>query len=160
MDIIIAILLVMLTEAAVEQAGGSSTERVDTSGPAPLAVASLPTQEGSVNAVVSTPEPQVRQGSSQPQQAKGTGAESAKSAMWPFVHARDSFRTDSLLDLRELNEPIAGQNGFIRLSDDRNGFVRGDGIPVRFWGVNYSLTRNQNGKEPSVTPRVSSRSAE
>jgi hypothetical protein len=144
---LIAIVLVMLTGVVQGQASGSSTERVDASGPALLAVTSLPIQEGSVNAVASAPEPQVRDGSSQPQQAKGTGAESTKIAMWPFVHARDSFRTDALLDLRELNEPIAGQHGFIRLSDDRNGFVRGDGIPVRFWGVNYSFARNQDGKE-------------
>ena len=145
--IIIAIGLVVLTGAALEQTGGSSTERVDSSGAVTLAVASLPTQEGTANAVAFTPGPQVRQASSQPQQAKGTGTESAKRAMWSFVHARDSFRTDALLDLRELNEPIAGQNGFIRLSDDRNGFVRGDGTPVRFWGVNYALLRNQDLKE-------------
>ena len=144
---IIVLLLMMLTGAALEQTGGSSTERVDASGLVPLAEANLPTQEGTVNAVAFTPEPQVRQGSSQAQQAKGTGAESAKSAMWSFVHTRDTFRTDALLDLRELNEPIAGQTGFVRLSDDRNGLVRGDGIPVRFWGVNYSFARNQGGKE-------------
>ena len=137
----------MLTGAAQGQTGGLSTEVVDASGSVPLAVASLPTEDGTVNAVAFTPEPQVRRGSSRPQQGKGTGAESANKAMWSFVHARDSFRANALLDLRELNEPIAGQNGFIRLSDDRNGFVRGDGIPMRFWGVNYSLGRNQDLKE-------------
>ena len=149
------VLLVMLTGVVQEQAGVSSAERIDASGPALLAVTSLPTQEGSVNAVVSTPEPQVRQSSSQPQQAKGTGAESAKSTTWSFVHARDSFRTDALLDLRELNEPIAGQNGFIRRSDDRNGFVRGDGVPVRFWGVNYSLAqpRREGARSFRAFPR-------
>ncbi len=39
------------------------------------------------------------------------------------------------LDLRTLNEPVAGEHGFVRLSDDSNGFVRGDGQPIRFWGV-------------------------
>ena len=34
---------------------------------------------------------------------------------------RDTFRADALLDLRGLNEPIAGQSGFIRLSADKNG---------------------------------------
>jgi hypothetical protein len=137
----------MLTGAPVEQTGGSSTERLDAFSPAPLAAVSFPTQEGTVNAAAFGPELQVRQGSSRPQQAKGTGAESAKSATWSFVHARDSFRTDALLDLRRLNEPIAGQNGFIQLSNDRNGFARGDGIPVRFWGVNYGLGRNEDLKE-------------
>src|SRR5262249_15146248 len=31
----------------------------------------------------------------------------------------------------------AGQSGFIRLSDDKKGFVLGDGAPIRFWGVNW-----------------------
>ncbi len=39
------------------------------------------------------------------------------------------------LDLRSLNEETAGQSGFVRLSEDGDGFVRGDGRPVRFWGV-------------------------
>ncbi len=39
------------------------------------------------------------------------------------------------LDLRGLNEKVAGQDGFVRLSPDGNGFVLGSGEPVRFWGV-------------------------
>lgn len=34
---------------------------------------------------------------------------------------------EGLLDLRELNEPVAGQNGFIRLSENGESYVRGDG---------------------------------
>ena len=45
------------------------------------------------------------------------------------------------------NEPIAGRSGFVRLSDDKNGFVRGDGVPLRFWGVNYSFKREISPKE-------------
>lgn len=40
-----------------------------------------------------------------------------------------------LLDLRTLNEGTAGESGLVRLSEDGNGFVLGDGRPVRFWGV-------------------------
>ena len=40
-----------------------------------------------------------------------------------------------LLDLRYLNEQTAGEHGFIRVSKSGYGFVRGDGKPIRFWGV-------------------------
>ena len=40
-----------------------------------------------------------------------------------------------LLDLRSLNEPVAGRSGFVRLSGDGSSFVLGDGTPVRFWAV-------------------------
>ena len=45
----------------------------------------------------------------------------------------------SLLDLRSLNEPVAGQSGFVRLSPDGNSFVLGDGTPARFWAVGSDL---------------------
>lgn len=54
---------------------------------------------------------------------------------WPFPPERDTFRADALFDLRRLNEKEAGEHGFIRLSADRNGFIRGDGAPIRFWAV-------------------------
>ncbi len=53
---------------------------------------------------------------------------------WPFQPERDQFSPDALLDLRSLNEGTAGQHGFIRLSEDGNSFVRGDGQSIRFWG--------------------------
>jgi hypothetical protein len=53
---------------------------------------------------------------------------------WAFMPARDSFDPTALLDLRRLNEKAAGEHGFIGLSRDRNSFVRGDGVPIRFWG--------------------------
>jgi len=39
------------------------------------------------------------------------------------------------LDLRSLNEPVAGQSGFVRLTPDGNGFALGDGTPARFWAI-------------------------
>lgn len=53
---------------------------------------------------------------------------------WPFQPEKDKFSPDALLDLRGLNEDIAGQHGFIRLSEDGNDLVRGDDQPIRFWG--------------------------
>ena len=44
-------------------------------------------------------------------------------------------RPRALLDLRYLNEKEAGQSGFVRLTADGDGFVLGDGTPVRFWAV-------------------------
>jgi hypothetical protein len=54
---------------------------------------------------------------------------------WVFVPKDDSFQDNALLDLRRMNEAESGQSGFIRLSQDGMGFVRGDGKAIRFWGV-------------------------
>ena len=45
------------------------------------------------------------------------------------------------LDLRSLNEPIAGQSGFVRLSTDGNSFLLGSGAPARFWAINSEVFR-------------------
>ena len=57
---------------------------------------------------------------------------------WAFEPARDRFESAALLDLRHLNEGVAGQSGFVRV-DGRGGFLRGDGQPIRFWAVNTGL---------------------
>ncbi len=61
---------------------------------------------------------------------------------WPFEPERDTFREDALLDLRHLNEDVAGEHGFIRQSPDGMGFVRGDGEPIRFWAGTTYVQRN------------------
>ncbi len=91
------------------------------------------------------------QGAAQPRQAPAAAA--ASSEMWSFHPQRDTFRADALLDLRKLNEPTAGQSGFVRLSEDKNGFVRGDGASIRFWSVNYSFTRDPGMQELSHAAR-------
>ncbi len=58
----------------------------------------------------------------------------APGTTWPFEPARDTFSPEAQFDLRSLNEKVAGEHGFIRLSPDGNDFVRGDGQPIRFWG--------------------------
>src|SRR3954466_12959427 len=64
----------------------------------------------------------------------------AQAASWPFDPTPDSFSADALLDLRSLNEKIAGETGFVRVG--ANGeFVRGDGQPLRFWAVNTDVGR-------------------
>src|SRR5579871_666141 len=74
----------------------------------------------------------------------------APGSTWPFNPGRDDFSPDALLDLRSLNEKQAGEHGYIRLSKDGNGFVRGDGQPIRFWGgCDYvqRLAHEQNSQE-------------
>jgi hypothetical protein len=54
---------------------------------------------------------------------------------WAFAPVEDAFTDNALLDLRSLNEKVAGEKGFLRLSDDGNSFALGDGTPVRFWAT-------------------------
>ncbi len=63
---------------------------------------------------------------------------------WAFTSGKDPFKPDALLDLRSLNEKVAGEKGFVRLSSDGNGFVLGDGTPVRFWAVNDTVYRQSD----------------
>jgi len=57
---------------------------------------------------------------------------------WAFPETRDTFEPTPI-DLRHFNEKVAGQHGFIRLSDDGDSLVRGDGRPIRFWsGSDYA----------------------
>ena len=52
-----------------------------------------------------------------------------------FDPAPDSFKADSAIDLRFLNEKFAGENGFIGVKDGQ--FIHtANGQSVRFWAVN------------------------
>ena len=57
---------------------------------------------------------------------------------WRFEPQSDAFSAASLLDLRSLNEAYAGEHGFVRATP-AGAFVRGDGEPIRFWGVGCSV---------------------
>ncbi|HOX02493.1 MAG TPA: hypothetical protein P5555_09670 [Candidatus Paceibacterota bacterium] len=61
---------------------------------------------------------------------------------WEFQPEPDPLSPDALLDLRFLNEKVAGEHGFIRRSADGMDFVRGDGQPIRFWGGSDYNQRN------------------
>jgi hypothetical protein len=65
----------------------------------------------------------------------GAGAAKAQET-WPFNPAEDKFSEDALLDLRSMNERVAGETGLVQLSADGMSFVRGDGQVIRFWGAN------------------------
>lgn len=58
----------------------------------------------------------------------------ADAGWWAFEPDADEFRADALLDLRHLNEKVAGESGFIKAAGD--GFQLGNGKPVRFWAIN------------------------
>ncbi len=66
---------------------------------------------------------------------------SAQSAGWTFTYPADTARPGAMLDLRYLNEAVAGESGFVRLSPDGNSFVLGNGKPARFWAVGSDLYR-------------------
>lgn len=55
--------------------------------------------------------------------------------LWPNNDTDPHDRPDAL-GLRDLNEDVAGEHGQIRQEGAR--FVRGDGEPIRFWGVNVT----------------------
>jgi hypothetical protein len=65
---------------------------------------------------------------------------------WEFKPGVDPFGAGSLIDLKGLNENVAGEKGFVRLSSDGNDFVLGDGRPVKFWAVGTDLYR-KTGEE-------------
>ena len=64
--------------------------------------------------------------------------EDATETAWAFTPGKSD---NSQLDLRYLNETVAGQSGFVRRSAAGDAFVLGDGSPVRFWGINSNVTR-------------------
>ncbi len=63
------------------------------------------------------------------------------SSAWNFEPPDEGTTGPRLLDLRFLNEAQSGEQGFIRLSEDGNSFVRGDGEPIRFWACGSTVYR-------------------
>lgn len=59
-------------------------------------------------------------------------------ATWAFSPERDSFSPAALLDLRYLNEKVAGETGFVR-ANAQGELLRGDGQPLRLWAVNSGV---------------------
>jgi hypothetical protein len=63
---------------------------------------------------------------------------------WDFAPEKDALDPSAVLDLRYLNEKVAGEHGFIKLSPDSNAFLRGDGQPIRFWAASPSIPAEVN----------------
>ncbi len=72
----------------------------------------------------------------------GERAGTAEEGFFAWEPEADPLRDDCPIDLRRLNEKVAGQGGFVRRDADR--FVLGDGRPVRFWMVQANLMDMQN----------------
>ena len=49
---------------------------------------------------------------------------------WAFEPESDAFSSESLIDLRYLNEEVAGQAGWVKTTE-AGDFALGDGAPVR-----------------------------
>ncbi len=62
------------------------------------------------------------------------------SGSWKFEPPVDRFDDEALLDLRSLNEPVAGQSGRVTV-DGEGGFLLGSGESARFWAVNSGVLR-------------------
>lgn len=54
---------------------------------------------------------------------------------WIFEPETDEFADDAMLDLSYLNEDMAGENGFVKLSADGEGFITENGGEIRFWAT-------------------------
>jgi len=87
---------------------------------------------GAIDCFVLTTEPFSPIGTSR---TGAADADPSQEGSWAFNPPRDRFDDDAPLDLRHLNEPVAGQHGFVQLTDDGQSFALGDGSPVRFWSV-------------------------
>jgi len=59
----------------------------------------------------------------------------AQDGTWAFDYPADGLRAGAMLDLRSLNESVAGSHGFLGKTADGR-FVFADGTPARFWCVN------------------------
>jgi len=87
-----------------------------------------------------------------PDQRVRTAPELDPARAWAFPETRDTF-APSPIDLRHLNEKVAGEHGFIRLSEDGNSLVRGDGQPIRFWsGSDYAWRIPFSDRNLTVSP--------
>jgi hypothetical protein len=73
-----------------------------------------------------------------PGEANEAGVEAGGAGLWAFEPKPDEFSREALLDLRGLNEKLAGEHGFLGRSKNGNDFAFSDGTPARFWAVNDS----------------------
>ena len=73
-------------------------------------------------------------------------------ALWAFDPPLDTFSDKAVIDLRSLNEKVAGESGFVKV--DANGdFLLGNGKPVRFWAINTSVGREQPFVKKPLGPK-------
>ena len=76
----------------------------------------------------------------------------ATGSTWAFDPGKDTFSTDALLDLRDLNEDVAGASGFVSV-DASGQFVLGNGHPARFWCVNTNVAQSKTFTPAPLGPQ-------
>lgn len=69
-------------------------------------------------------------------------------ATYVFSPDDDDYTEDAIFDLRRLNEDVAGENGWVRLEGDQ--LIRGDGQPIRFWGLTSGVPATYEATEQMV----------
>jgi hypothetical protein len=89
---------------------------------------------GGIDCFVLTKIPFTPNGPMKPGQKLGT----AETGWWAFEPDADPFTGEALLDLRGLNENVAGESGFVKAAGEE--FQLGNGRPVRFWAINTGHT--------------------
>ena len=95
---------------------------------------------GGIDAVIFTDEEFTPNGKMKP----GEKLTSAMKGYWAFSPEADDGQGE--LNLRSLNEKVAGETGFVRRSEDGESFVKGDGSPIRFWAVNTYAFKHDDEK--------------
>lgn len=72
---------------------------------------------------------------------------------WPFEPSADVFKS-SPLDLRYLNEKVAGESGYVQRKEDQ--LILGNGTPVRFWAVDAGgdIVRNDKNSVKYLARRL------
>lgn len=93
---------------------------------------------GAIDCFVLSEGPFTPRGKLRPGERAGTAAE----GFFAWEPDADPLADGCPIDLRHLNEPLAGQRGFVRREGDH--FVLGDGSPVRFWMVQANLSELDN----------------
>ncbi len=66
---------------------------------------------------------------------------------WAFEPGPETFDPSTVFSLRQLNETVAGESGFVRRNAQGDGFVLGNGEPVRFWAASTIAYRENNPDE-------------
>lgn len=86
---------------------------------------------GGIDCFCLTTKPFAPHGSRKPGEKLGL----AEPGTWAFEPDDDAFESRALLDLRNLNEKVAGESGFVQRTA-AGDFALANGQPVRFWAVN------------------------
>ncbi len=76
-----------------------------------------------------------------------SNAQMPNKSWWTFDYPNHRSLDSGLLNLRYLNESFAGENGFIKLSNNGNAFVHGGGKEIRFWACNGGGLANEFSDE-------------